>query len=286
VSRSKQAIGNRIARAINLGELQWMRICRRIRQRRARQQEAREADRAVVVVIGKPRRKLFRDLRPWSGIDEVHGMGAVDPSDGEIMLVDMSERQRELQRECSQREIGSASAREGSRQHHFCPCQRAVPLLPSGALSLPPLTERAQWPLCIGDQPAMEQEIWRSRGYERAVTRMFPFEGAAPSAGLRSLAGSSYGCSSTASAGVDALARAVAADRSPPGAGSYWSASCLKEIGSSRFWPKETVEPILAQYNKARPAPAQQPTPIHQSARDGERSPCPNLSFSFIHILL
>jgi len=127
VSRSKQTIGNRIARAINLGELQWVRICRGIRQRRARQQEAREADWAVIVVIGKPRRKLLRDLQPWRGMDEVRGIGAVDPWDGEIMLVDMSERQRELQRECRQREIGSASAYDGPRQHHFCPCQRAVP---------------------------------------------------------------------------------------------------------------------------------------------------------------
>ena len=91
MSRSKHAIGSRIERAINLGELQWMRICRRIRQRRARQQEAREADWAVVVVIGKPRWKLLRDLQPWSGIDDAHGIGAVDPGDVEIMLVDMSE---------------------------------------------------------------------------------------------------------------------------------------------------------------------------------------------------
>jgi len=63
-------------------------------------------------------------------------------------------------------------------------------------------------------------------------------------------------------ADVDAVARAVAADRSPSGAGLYWNASCLKEIHAPKFWPKETLEPILAQYNKAHPAPAQQPTPI------------------------
>jgi len=63
-------------------------------------------------------------------------------------------------------------------------------------------------------------------------------------------------------ADVDAVARAVAADRSPSGAGLYWNASCLKEIRAPKFWPKETLEPILAQYNKAHPAPAQQPTPI------------------------
>jgi len=84
-------MGNRIERTINLGELQWMRIRGRIRQRRARQQEAREADCAVIVVIGKPCRRPLCDLQPWSGMDEAHGIGAVDPWDGEIMLVDMSE---------------------------------------------------------------------------------------------------------------------------------------------------------------------------------------------------
>jgi len=63
-------------------------------------------------------------------------------------------------------------------------------------------------------------------------------------------------------ADVDAVARAVAADRSPSGAGLYWNASCLKEIRAPKFWPKETLEPILAQYNKAHPAPAQQSTLI------------------------
>jgi hypothetical protein len=38
-------------------------------------------------------------------------------------------------------------------------------------------------------------------------------------------------------------------------AGSYWNASCRKEIGAPKFWPKETLEPILAQYEKDHPAP-------------------------------
>jgi hypothetical protein len=42
----------------------------------------------------------------------------------------------------------------------------------------------------------------------------------------------------------------------------YWNASCLKEIGSPRFWPKENLEPKLAQYEKAHPEPPQRPTPI------------------------
>jgi hypothetical protein len=61
---------------------------------------------------------------------------------------------------------------------------------------------------------------------------------------------------------IDAVAQAVAAGRSPSRAGLYWNASCLKEIGSPRFWPKETLEPILAQYKKDHPAPPPRPAPI------------------------
>ena len=63
-------------------------------------------------------------------------------------------------------------------------------------------------------------------------------------------------------ADVDAVARAVVAGRSLSGAGLYWNASCLKEIHAPKFWSKETLGPILAQYKKDHPAPAQQPTPI------------------------
>jgi hypothetical protein len=60
---------------------------------------------------------------------------------------------------------------------------------------------------------------------------------------------------------IDAVAQAVKAGRSLR-AGLYWNASCLKEIGSPKFWPKETLEPILAQYKKDHPAPPPRPTPI------------------------
>jgi hypothetical protein len=61
---------------------------------------------------------------------------------------------------------------------------------------------------------------------------------------------------------VDAVARAAEAGRSPSSAGLYWNASCLKEIHAPKFWPKQTLGPILAQYKKDHPAPAQEPTPI------------------------
>ena len=63
-------------------------------------------------------------------------------------------------------------------------------------------------------------------------------------------------------ADVNAVARAVAAGQSLPRAGLYWNASCLKEIRSPKFWPKESLEPIIAQYNRDHPAPPPRPTPI------------------------
>jgi hypothetical protein len=61
---------------------------------------------------------------------------------------------------------------------------------------------------------------------------------------------------------INAVAQAVAAGRSPSRAGLYWNVSCLKEIGSPKFWPKETLEPILARYKTDHPAPPPRPAPI------------------------
>jgi hypothetical protein len=61
---------------------------------------------------------------------------------------------------------------------------------------------------------------------------------------------------------IAAVAQAVKAGRSPSRAGLYWNASCLKEIGVPKFWPRETLEPILIQYKKDHPSPPPQPTPI------------------------
>ncbi len=63
-------------------------------------------------------------------------------------------------------------------------------------------------------------------------------------------------------ADIDAVAQAVKAGRSLSPDGLYWNASCLKEIGSPKFWPKETLEPVLAQYNKDHPKPPQGPPSI------------------------
>jgi hypothetical protein len=65
-----------------------------------------------------------------------------------------------------------------------------------------------------------------------------------------------------AAADINAVARAVASGQSPARAGLYWNASCLSEIRSPRFWPRQTLEPIIAQYKRAHPAPPPRPTPI------------------------
>jgi hypothetical protein len=64
------------------------------------------------------------------------------------------------------------------------------------------------------------------------------------------------------SADIDAVAQEAKAGRSLARAKLYWNASCLKEIRFPKFWPKETLEPILVQYNKNHPAPPPRPTPI------------------------
>jgi hypothetical protein len=61
---------------------------------------------------------------------------------------------------------------------------------------------------------------------------------------------------------IAAVAQAVKAGRWPSRAGLYWNASCLKQIGAPKFWPKETLEPILAQYKKDHPAPPPGSIPI------------------------
>ena len=61
---------------------------------------------------------------------------------------------------------------------------------------------------------------------------------------------------------IEAVARAVKAGEAPSRAGVYWNAACLKDIGAPRFWSRETLEPILARYREAHPAPRPQPLPI------------------------
>ncbi|MER9658086.1 murein L,D-transpeptidase catalytic domain family protein [Mesorhizobium sp. M0152] len=61
---------------------------------------------------------------------------------------------------------------------------------------------------------------------------------------------------------IAAVAQKAAKAHSLSGSSLYWNASCLKEIGVPKFWPKKTLEPIIAQYRKDHPAPPPQPVPI------------------------
>ena len=61
---------------------------------------------------------------------------------------------------------------------------------------------------------------------------------------------------------IAAVARVKAAGQALSAAGLYWNASCLKEIGAPKFWPRKTLEPIIAQYKADHPAPPPQPVPI------------------------
>ncbi len=61
---------------------------------------------------------------------------------------------------------------------------------------------------------------------------------------------------------VDAVARAVEAGQSPTRAGLYWNAACLKAIGAPKFWPRQSLEPILARYRQEHPAAPPEPIPI------------------------
>jgi hypothetical protein len=63
-------------------------------------------------------------------------------------------------------------------------------------------------------------------------------------------------------ADIDAVTQAVKDGRSLSRAGLYWNAACLKEIGSPKFWSKETLEPILSQRSKDHPAPPERSPPI------------------------
>ncbi|WP_218823274.1 murein L,D-transpeptidase catalytic domain family protein [Inquilinus limosus] len=61
---------------------------------------------------------------------------------------------------------------------------------------------------------------------------------------------------------IDAVARAVATGRPLSQAGLYWNASCLKQIGSPKFWPRATLEPIIARYQEDHPAAPPRSLPI------------------------
>ncbi len=61
---------------------------------------------------------------------------------------------------------------------------------------------------------------------------------------------------------IDAVAEAVKNRRSPTRSGLYWNATCLKAIGSPKFWPKETLQPIIDEWRDSLPQSPRRPLPI------------------------
>ena len=52
---------------------------------------------------------------------------------------------------------------------------------------------------------------------------------------------------------INAVANAVKGGKSLKTAGLYWNASCLKAIGSPRFWPKRKLQPIINEWRRSLP---------------------------------
>jgi len=61
---------------------------------------------------------------------------------------------------------------------------------------------------------------------------------------------------------IDAVAKAVKERKSLSKAGLYWNAACLKAIGAPKFWPLETLQPIIDAWRDALPKGKPRPLPI------------------------
>ena len=61
---------------------------------------------------------------------------------------------------------------------------------------------------------------------------------------------------------INAVAKAVRARKSLSRAGVYWNATCLRAIRAPRFWPKETLQPIIDEWLKSLPKYTPRPLPV------------------------
>ncbi|MEM9341634.1 MAG: hypothetical protein AAGA87_01170 [Pseudomonadota bacterium] len=52
---------------------------------------------------------------------------------------------------------------------------------------------------------------------------------------------------------INAVAKAVKSGQSLASQGLYWNASCLSAIGTPRFWPKRTLQPIINEWRDSLP---------------------------------
>lgn len=63
---------------------------------------------------------------------------------------------------------------------------------------------------------------------------------------------------------IAAIDVALASGHSPAQAGLYWNSDCLKEIGQPKFWAKQQLEPVIAQWAADHPPPPPKPAPLCQ----------------------
>ena len=61
---------------------------------------------------------------------------------------------------------------------------------------------------------------------------------------------------------IDAVAKAVKNREALSRAGLYWNARCLKAIGAPKFWPKETLQPIIDAWRASLPKGPPRKLPI------------------------
>ena len=61
---------------------------------------------------------------------------------------------------------------------------------------------------------------------------------------------------------IDAVANAVKKRKPLSGSGLYWNRACLRAIRSPRFWPRETLQPIIDEWRESLPPRQRRPLPI------------------------
>lgn len=61
---------------------------------------------------------------------------------------------------------------------------------------------------------------------------------------------------------IDAVAKAVKDKKTLLRAGLYWNATCLRSIRSPKFWPKETLQPIINEWRNSLPKRPRRELPI------------------------
>jgi len=61
---------------------------------------------------------------------------------------------------------------------------------------------------------------------------------------------------------IEAIKKGVKAGRLPKDSKLYWNATCLRAIKSPKFWPKETLQPIINSWRQSLPKVTHRPLPI------------------------